>query len=240
MPTTLIIIPGWGGSHETWSDFVTLAKPHFNNVIVIDLPCFGDEPCPSKVWGVEEYSNFVESKISKYKNKQMVLLGHSFGGAVAAHLVKSNPKLIDKLVLSGAAIYRPKNYLKRTALGFFAKIAKLIISIIPSKKLRNTTKRLTHKLTGTSDYNETTGIKRQIFKKIVRQDQGHILSNIVTPTCVIQGTNDTYVPYRFGKRIAEHIPSASFVTIADGRHGLHISSKKIFLNTILEFIEKII
>ena len=36
----------------------SLAQRDFN-VVCIDLPCFGTEPCPTSVWGVEEYSNLV-------------------------------------------------------------------------------------------------------------------------------------------------------------------------------------
>ena len=59
---TIIILPGWGGTKETWQPFIERAKEHYN-VECINLPCFGDEPCPEKVWGIEEYSHFVESKV---------------------------------------------------------------------------------------------------------------------------------------------------------------------------------
>ena len=51
-PYSIIILPGWGGSHETWHDFVTLLAPQVSDVRVIDLPCFGTEPCPKEVWGI--------------------------------------------------------------------------------------------------------------------------------------------------------------------------------------------
>ena len=58
----LIIVHGWGGSRQTWSDFVSLAESDFE-VEVIELPCFGAEPCPSSIWGVEEYAKFISDKI---------------------------------------------------------------------------------------------------------------------------------------------------------------------------------
>jgi len=243
--STLIILPGWGGSHETWVDFVALAKPHFQDVVVIDLPCFGSEPCPTEIWGVEEYSHFVEEKICKYANQpasmqnmQIVLLGHSFGGAVATHLVANNPELVDKLILSGAAVYRPKNYLKRGLFGALAKVGKASITLLPSSRLRDRAKRVLYKIARSPDFDHTKEIERAIFKKIIRQDQGYLLQKITVPTCVIQGTEDRYVPFKFGERIAEHIPFASFVAVDGGGHGLHIRKKEEFFDVVQTFLEK--
>jgi len=261
----LIILPGWGGSHETWVDFVALAKPHFQDVVVIDLPCFGDEPCPKDVWGVEEYANFAKKRIDSLRHSEgpkgleesrekqrdlstldslrsssirddIILLGHSFGGAVATQLVVTNPDIASKLILSGAAVIRPKNYLRRCIFGTMAKIGKCCIAILPSQKLKNLAKKILYRVADSPDFSETSGIKRDIFKKIIRQDLQHLLSTISIPTCIMQGTDDTYVPYRHGKRIAEGIRSASFVVIEQGRHGLHLKkTADALLSAILEF-----
>jgi len=236
--STLIILPGWGGSHETWEDFVELAKPHFQDVIVIDLPCFGNEPCPTEVWGVEEYANFVKKRITSSPHHRIVLLGHSFGGAVAIHLVAYNPELVETLILSGAAVYRPKKYLKRALFVMLAKIGKRFVLLLPSSRLHDRAKRVLYKVAGSPDFDNTRGTERAIFKKNVRQDQRHLLSTISIPTCVIHGTADRYVPFRFGKRTADHIPFASFVAVDHGGHGLHQQRTQELLGAILTYIQK--
>ena len=60
----LIIIPGWGGNKQTWKEFAELAGKDFE-VEVIELPCFGDEPCPATAWNVEDYVEFVKGKLKK-------------------------------------------------------------------------------------------------------------------------------------------------------------------------------
>ena len=246
---TLVILPGWGGSHETWADFAVLAEPHFHDVVVIDLPCFGNEPCPNEVWGVEEYADFVKKQIIKLSNNQIpsqggipakggvILLGHSFGGAVAVHLVAKNPEIVDKLILSGAAVYRPKNYIKRGVFGLLAKLGTLVVSIIPSRDMQGSIKKMLYRFAGSPDYTDTSGIKRDIFKKIIRQDLGYLLPDIAIPTCVIHGTDDTYVPCRFGRRVSQHIPSASLVIVPKGTHGLHKKRTKEFFKAIMDFIQ---
>lgn len=236
---TLVILPGWGGSHETWAEFALLANQKFADVVVIDLPCFGDEPCPTEVWGVEEYSAFVQKQIVQLPNRPIVLLGHSFGGAVAAHLVANNPQTVDALVLSGAAVYRPKNYVRRAVFVALAKIGKIIFSLPGMSKVESWAKRILYRVADSPDYDQTSGIKRDIFRKIIRQDQGHVLKNISVPTAVIQGTRDTYVPHRFGKRIAENIPQSTFISVDEGTHGLHLKKKKVFLDQITSFLNSV-
>ena len=116
MPRQLLIIPGWGGTRETWQKFVDLAKNDFQ-VICLELPCFGKEPCPKEVWGVEDYAKFVSQKIKNLNLIKPVLLGHSFGGQIAAYLAATSPQLISRLILSGAAAIRPKRNFKRIAFG---------------------------------------------------------------------------------------------------------------------------
>lgn len=234
----LIILPGWGGSNKTWADFVTLSKQYFQDVIVIDLPCFGNEPCPTEVWGVKEYSIFVKRQISKLRNSKLILLGHSFGGAVATHLIATNPDLVERLILSGAAIYRPKNYIKRVVFGILAKIGKIFFKFIPSSKLQKYVIKILYKIINSHDFSNTSGIQRSIFNKVIREDQSHLLADISIPTLVIHGTCDKYVPFKFGIRIAKNIQFASFSAIKDGGHGLHLKWKQKFLDEILIFIKK--
>ncbi|MBT6334471.1 MAG: alpha/beta fold hydrolase, partial [Candidatus Magasanikbacteria bacterium] len=120
MDKTLIIIPGWGGDKSTWQQAQTLFSKHIET-ICIELPCFGDVPCPKDVWGVKEYANFVEQSIQALNKKNIVILGHSFGGQVATYLVAKNNTIAKKLILSGAAVYRPKRSIRR---GLFLVLAK--------------------------------------------------------------------------------------------------------------------
>ena len=123
----LIILPGWGGSKESWSDFRDLAAKNFE-VHCIELPCFGNEPCPKDVWGVENYATFVQKKMEKIlcsDGQKRFLLGHSFGGQTATYVAAKNLIHIDGLILAAASIVRPKKSVKRFILFILSKIAKI-------------------------------------------------------------------------------------------------------------------
>jgi pimeloyl-ACP methyl ester carboxylesterase len=238
----LVILPGWGGCKETWQDFYDYLQENsikqVDNIYVINLPCFGGQPCPDKVWGVENYANFVEQTITEKINTDKVyLLGHSFGGAVATKLCYNNPKLINKMILTAPAIVRPEKTFKRLFFGLIAKAGKLLFKLPYIEKFDIWAKKVLYK-TVNSDYNKTSGIKRDIYKKIIREDQRNLLSDIKKETLLIWGKKDKLLPYRHSKKIIEKLPNAKLKTISDGSHGLHKSNKSKLKQSIEAFLAK--
>ncbi|PLX28510.1 hypothetical protein C0581_02055 [Candidatus Parcubacteria bacterium] len=229
----LIIIPGWGGNFQTWLEFSNLAERYFE-VTCIELPCFGNEPCPDTVWGVEDYAEFVKEKIKGIEGEK-ILFGHSFGGQVATYLMAKNPKLVDKLVLSGAATFRPKKSCKRMIFCVVAKIGKVFFKLPILNRLDLVMKKVLYRLAKSPDYTHTSGTKKEIFKKIIRQDLEHLLPDIQVPTLVVWGEHDDYTPLEQGKRIAKIIPNASLEIIEKGRHGLHMHNRE----KLLEILKKV-
>lgn len=229
----LVIIPGWDGTRETWHDFIRLAQEEFE-IIFMDMPCSGQVPCPSEIWGVEEYAKFVLEKTKDLA--QPALLGHSFGGQVAVNVVANSPKRFSSLILSGAAVIRPKNDFKRMLFSFVAKLGKKIFSFPIFSRFEKIAKKILYKVADSPDYDKTNGIKREIFKKVIRQDQEDKLSKIEIPTLVIWGSKDSYVPLRYGKKIVECIPNARLEIIKNGMHGLHIKNTEEFLKIIKDFL----
>jgi len=233
----LIIVHGWGGSRQTWSDFVSLAESDFE-VEVIELPCFGAEPCPSSIWGVEEYAKFISDKIkliNQSTNKPVILLGHSFGGQVATYLLAHETNIVDKLILSGAAIYRRPESIRNKIFKLIAKSGKIVFSLPGLNKLAGFMRKVLYKTAGTGDYNKTNGIKRDIFLKITKQDVNEFLPDIKIPTLVVWGDRDTFVSVKDATLIAENIVGAKLEIIKNGTHGLHFWKKEELLQLIKSF-----
>ena len=234
MKTTLIILPGWGGNKETWKEFVALASKDFE-VQVIDLPCFGEEPCPNTAWGVEDYVQFVKSKVESYQVDKPVLLGHSFGGQIATVFASKYPEMINRLILSAPAVFRPKKGLKRLIFGAGAKPGKLIFKIPWIEKSSAWAERIYHQAIGAQDYHDTSGIKREIFKKIIRQDRGEEASKITTPTLIVWGTLDGYLPVSNAYKLNKLIKDSQLEIVKGGRHGLHLQMPEKLLGIIRNF-----
>lgn len=232
---TLIILPGWGGSSETWKNFAELARNDFD-VHIFDLPCFGTEPAPKDVWGVEEYANFVKQKIKNLNlEEQPILLGHSFGGQVATFLVGTDNSVCKKLILCGAAVIRNNNTAKNVIFGTLATAGKCIFSMPVLWRAKTYAEKILYKLADSPDYKKTSGTEREIFKKVIRQDMQHMLQHIKIPTLVLWGKHDTYTPLTQGRAIAKQLPYATFELIEDAKHGIHLQAPHELLMRIKNF-----
>ncbi len=250
---SLLILPGWGGNKETWKEFANLASKYFE-VEIINLPCFGDEPCPETTWGVEEYVDFVRNHLERNKteskdlnerdsssakgriqNDEVILLGHSFGGQVATVFASKYPEMIDKLVLVAPAVFRPKKTFRRIIFNIGAKFGKLIFKIPWIEKGSLWAEEIYHKAIGAHDYHDSSGIKREIFKKIIRQDRGEEANKIKLPALIIWGTMDNYLPIKDAYKLNELIKNSKLEIIKNGRHGLHLQMPDKLLQIIYDF-----
>ncbi len=75
-------------------------------VLALDLPGFGMSDFPPKPYSVPEYANVVRNALAALSVTKTSIFGQHGGGAVAAYLAASHPALVEKLVLSGAPLYR--------------------------------------------------------------------------------------------------------------------------------------
>ncbi len=236
MEKNLIILPGWGGTKSGWSEFAKIAEKDYQ-VVVFNLPCFGDEPCPKEVWGVEEYAEFVKKKIDGLKlSKPLIVFGHSFGGQVAAYLAATEPDLFAKLILSGPAVIRPNRSFKRYVFVKLARLGKLVIALPIIKNYDKLARKVLYRLASSPDYSKTSGMEKEIYKKIIRQDLSDLLLKIKIPSLIIWGSKDSYVPLHNGKKIAKLIPDAKLEIIKGGKHGLHLQQPERLFEIIKECI----
>ena len=97
-------------------------------------------------------------------------------------------------------------------------------------------KKLLYRAIKSTDYEETSGIKREIFKKIIRQDLRKILPKIKIKTLILWGEKDSYVPVRFGKKMFKLIPHSRLRIIDGANHGLHLKNKQEMSLIIKDFL----
>ncbi len=235
MKPILIIVPGWGGTRVTWADFIARAAAHYD-VHCIEMPCFGEEPCPTTVWGVEEYAEFLKDKIQTIKDRAngapMYVLAHSFGGQIAVKMLSKDPMFVKGLLLSGPAIFRRQWTLKNLLFLPLAKLGTILFSLPGLRALQTPARRVLYKLAASPDYNQTKGVQRRIFQKVTRQDVAHLLPALDLPTVLVAGSRDRYVRARDTKRAGLHIPKARFVLVRGGRHGLHHTHPEVLLDQL--------
>jgi pimeloyl-ACP methyl ester carboxylesterase len=156
----------------------------------------------------------------------VLLLAHSFGGQVTTALLSGvgKKRTFARVVLTGPAIIRPKNIVRRLIWGAVAKIGKLCLSVIPHAGLKQRARRILYRVADSPDgAGERDTIKHNIYQKIIRQDMTDRLAEIDHPITLLHGTNDRYVPVRHSKKVSELLKHGTLHIIPNGTHGLHRS-----------------
>lgn len=157
---------------------------------------------------------------------------------MAAYYVAKYPEHIGALVLVGASAIRPRRLIKRVVFGATAKAGKVLLSLPLLNKYYASARRLFLKSIRAHDAIDVSGLKREIFKKVMRQDLSQLLPKITIPTLVIWGSSDSMTPLRQGKKIAKLILGAKLVIVKGGRHGLHLTHAKAIIGEVYDFVHQ--
>ena len=94
----LVFVHGWSNNRRTWDENVS----HFSQkykVVTVDLAGFGESGNNRKKWNMASFGRDVVAVIKKLNLDQVVLIGHSMGGAVIIETSKMIPKQISGIVL---------------------------------------------------------------------------------------------------------------------------------------------
>lgn len=216
----IVILHGWGHDKTMWEP---MTKKLGGNAIALDLPGFGIESLPDANWGVPDYANWVNRKISKYKN--VVLIGHSFGGRIAAQVASQNPQNLKGLILTGApCLYRPglKTRTKITVYKFF--------KIFVPKDIR--------RFFYTADLRKA-GRLEAVFRNVVAYDQEQTLKKINVPTLLLWGQNDKDAPLNIAGQMHSIIPDSQLKIVENAGHNLFLEQPDLFYGHINKFVKRL-
>src|SRR6266498_2926200 len=100
---TLVFLHGFGGQAEQWH--YQLQKFSLENrVIALDLRGHGLSDAPASGYTMEQLIEDVETALTLLKVKgKFVLLGHSYGGAIATEYALKHPDRVERLILMATA-----------------------------------------------------------------------------------------------------------------------------------------
>lgn len=93
-----VFIHGFGSDRLSWLGN-TLAVQRFLSVHTLDLPGHGESGTDVKDGSISALSNLIEHALDARKLKNLHIVGHSLGGAIALVLAASRPDLVASLSL---------------------------------------------------------------------------------------------------------------------------------------------
>ena len=111
--TTLLFIHGMNGTAENWTDIPDRLAPHVDRADAVQLPGHDTKiTIPEALLGkkytsglsMADYVSAVADAFPPGSARDVVLVGHSMGGAVISHVAAAYPERIAKLIYMAAML----------------------------------------------------------------------------------------------------------------------------------------
>ncbi|MCU0680604.1 MAG: alpha/beta hydrolase [Planctomycetes bacterium] len=226
-----VFLPGWNST----ADLLLKIIGETNNFIALNLPGFGGSEKPKQTWGLLEYANFLKSFLEKLEIIKPILIGHSFGGALAVKYVannKSTESSVKKIILIDSSAIRQGVFnLKKKIYWLGAKIFKTIVSLPFLKSWGRKMRKKFYKSIDSPDYLEA-GPMVNIYQKIIKEDLQSELATLDIPVAIIWGRNDKDTPFNQGELTHKLIKNSQFFPVSNAGHYVFLDQpeefKKIF------------
>ena len=228
---TVVFLHGWKASVEIWKPIIErlLRSPRNDktlNIYALDLPGFGKSEMPKQAMTVGDYAGIVNEFLAKLGLKNIILVGHSFGGRIAQKCSAEHLLTIEKLILVDSAGFKDESWGKMIKIAA-AKIAKPFVPAGLKNKLS--------KAVGAEDYADSGELK-QTFLNTINEDQTEDIKKIAVPTLIIWGADDTATPVEFGRRMNSLIRNSKLEILPQAGHYSFLDKPDEFLKLLVDFI----
>lgn len=225
----LLFLHGWRSQKEVWSQVVS-SMYQVASIYAVDLPGFGASPAPKKAWSMGDYAQTVKEFIEKLELKNVIVVGHSFGGRIGIKLASHYPELVKKLILVDSAGFAASSS-KKSFMGVVAKIVKPFFKPGFMQGLR----RQIYKIIGAEDYVATPELQKT-FVNITNEDLTEDIKRIKTPTLLVWGEDDKETPVGFLNKMRSLMPNAKYQILSDAGHFSFLDRPEEFVNELQKFI----
>lgn len=231
----VVLMHGWGCDHTTVGSIASSLEKGMH-VFSVDLPGHGKSDEPESVWGVEDFTRFIERFISSLGLERPVLIGHSFGGRIALLLSSRNP--IPKIVLVDAAGIKPKRGFTYYRKVYSFKFIKNVLLLVYGKEKGRAKVEEWRGKKGSSDYRNSSPVMRAVMSKCVNEDLKHVMPSIKASALLIWGENDTATPITDAHIMQRLIPDAGLVAFPGCGHYSFLDNPLGFRTVLREFLKQ--
>ena len=229
----IVLIHGTAASLHTW-DAWTDVLIKTNRVIRMDLPAFGiTGPNKNADYSIEAYTTFLHSFLEKLKLEKFHLAGNSLGGNIAWNYTADYPSKVEKLILVDASGL-PTNK-SQPAIFKMAKtpiLNSLFLYITPrflikknieevyedDSKITDELINRYHKMALRVGNRKAFIDRAKTDFKLDTQVNLEKLKSIQTPTLLIWGAKDLWIPLANGIRMNEILVNSKLEVLENSGH----------------------
>jgi len=230
-PQTVVLLHGLAANKEIWTDLVRYLPRSEWRIIAPDLVGFGASPKPQWIeYTVNEHARTVETLLKRLGVKgPVVVLGHSMGCLVAAHVAAVRPKLVGRVILYEPPLlgevpefpaHGKRSARYKTLFGYIAAHPQL--AQVESRLLW----RIARKLSGMNIApQEWIPFERSLRNTILEQQAYEELKTIAVRTDIVYGRFDLVVIRRGIKEMFRPNPYVRLHLVSD-MHGISARSAR--------------
>ena len=249
----IVLVHGLAACWQCWLEQIPRLAAEGRRVVGLDLPGFGESEMPRDDISIEGYGRSVESLCDALDLGQVVVVGHSMGGFVAAEFAIQYPQRVERLVLQAAAGISTNNVRREplmagarlaAALGTRAAAQSRMVATRPRLRWLVLQTAMRHPSRIRADFayeliahSGTPGFVPAL-DAIVSYDFRERLSQIQCPTLVVWGCEDMLVPRRDADEYVRVIPNARKVMFEDTGHSPMMERPQTFNDGLVEFLSE--
>lgn len=217
---TIVLIHGFGGQAMQWQ--YQLQKFSLRNrVIALDLRGHGLSDKPTNGYDMPRMQADLETALEVLKvPEKIVLVGHSFGGAIAMEYAVNHPECLERLVLIATAGEFNLNPLFKIGLHLPNAILRLVDPFT-----RNWLSAPPHAL------------KPYYHQNLSKWKGWDKFAAVQTPTLVIRGHRDTVFEKPMFEKVARSIPGAEDADIRVSGHMVMLERRESVNRALERFLE---
>jgi len=217
---TFVFLHGFGGRATQW-EYQLYRFSSSDRVIAPDLRGHGRSDKPPSGYNMDQLRADVLSSLDVLGvTAPIVLVGHSFGGAIAAEFAYANPKRVSHLVLIATAGEFKLNPLYRLALK------------LPSTTLQLITP-FTHNWLGAPPQ----FLKAWYVDTLSKWNGWNLFRDLRVPTLIIRGHMDVVFEKPLYKEVTRAIPSAEEIDVGSSGHMVMLERREAVNRAITRFVD---
>ncbi|MCO6439116.1 MAG: alpha/beta fold hydrolase, partial [Phycisphaerae bacterium] len=217
---TFVFIHGFGGKAEQWQYQMQKFAVE-NRVIALDMRGHGLSDKPGRGYDMPRIVEDLETALTLLKVKgKVILVGHSFGGAVVTEYALKNPDRVERLILIATAGEFKLNPLFRLGLA------------LPGWLLR-----LIGPFTRSWLHAPPHALKKFYNENMSRWRGWDKFKELVVPTLVIRGHRDLVFEKPAFAKVTESIPGAEEADIGVSGHMVMLERREAVDRSIERFLE---
>lgn len=230
--TKVYILHGWSVDSENkkkWQTFISELATYNIQGIFLGIP--GLSSPLNEVWNLDNFISWLATELPD--NEQVILLGHSFGGQIAARFAARYPDRVKKLILVDSSGIRDHSFMptmKRSLFLVAAKIGKVLFPFPAFKKILYT-------LAREKDYTNAPPLLKRTMSSVLDDEVVADLPSITCETLLLWGKQDTVTPLKLGYIFKEKIKNNTLIIIPAARHSPQFTHAGETAKHVAQFVQ---